>query len=196
MKTKVITKGALCYIRIENFFDPATLLNVHKELKYLKNFIGDAKFTNAAKDDSGRYLKTGFGVFADKVYEGIRSSSPILTGCNNLFNNIEIGKKAESKNAFFGHIDKSDRDFTLVNFYSPGQEYEPHKDTTTITAITFLKIGSFTGGDFVFTDYDERIPFEENLTIVFPGCVTHQAEPIHGDRGAYRVSVVQFLGYM
>jgi hypothetical protein len=196
METEVVTKGALCYIKVKDYFDPDTLLAIYKELEFLKTSSGNAEFAKAAKSDDGNFLKTGSGVFVDNLYQENRENSSVLSGCRTLFNNPNIGKKAEKYNAFFGHIDKSDRDFTLVNFYSSGQEYKVHYDKAAITAITFLKIGEFTGGDFVFPDYNERICFEENLSIIFPGCVNHQAEPIYGDKDVYRVSIAQFLNYV
>jgi hypothetical protein len=64
-----------------------------------------------------------------------------------------------------------------------------------LTAVTFLKIGDFTGGEFLFPDYDEQIPFEENTTVVFPGCINHQAKLVYGNKNSYRVSIAQFLNY-
>lgn len=194
MKTKVVTKGSLSYILVKNFFDKKVLSEVYDELDRIKPFTKEPDACESATEN-GEILKTGSGVFVDGLYPNNRESSPILLNCRRLFNNPEIGKKATSKNAVFGHIDKSLKDFTLVNFYTSGQEYKTHADNAAITALTFLKIGNFTGGDFIFPEHDELIPFEENTMVIFPGCVPHRAMPISGNKDSYRVSIAQFLNY-
>lgn len=196
MKVQAIRKGALSYAMIHDFFDPEELEEVRGELAFLKSKSDYAGPNGDAKDENNNSLKSGKGVFVDDLYVGRRKKSPTLNHFGKLFNNPLIGKELTKQEAVFGHIDKCDQDFTLINFYSEGQEYKTHHDTTALTAAVFLKMGDFSGGDFTFPEYGERIVFEDNSAVIFPGCVLHHAEPIVAKPGNFRVSIVKFLSYV
>lgn len=196
MKVEVVRKGSLSYAFIENFFEKQELEEVRKELCFLKPESDKADPNGDAADIKGESLKTGKGVFVDDVYQDRRQDSQILKHYNKLFNNPLIGKELTEKEAGFGHIDKCQRDFTLVNFYSDGQEYKEHHDTSVLTATVFLQIGHFSGGDFTFPKHEERVKFKDNSAVIFPGCVLHHAEPIQAEPGNFRVSIVKFLSYL
>ena len=87
----------------------------------------------------------------------------------------------------------SNKDFCLVNYYVPGQEYRAHEDSCQLTAVTLLGFGEFTGGGFAFPDQGVEIEFKQSRTIIFPSCVNHASMPLEGGQDACRVSIAQFI---
>jgi len=180
----------LSFLVIDNFFTPQELDGVLKEIRDLKRFLGEASTTHTAVDENKLFKKTGQGVFLDDLYAKNRKASDILQANRKIFSG-DFMEFAESFDAVFGFIGESNHDSTLLNYYIQGQEYKAHKDSTKISAVTFLRDGDFTGGGFRFPSQDIEIECVHNRTVVFPSCVLHQALPVYGD-GA-RVSIAQFI---
>ena len=183
----------LSFLVIDNFFTPQELDGVLKEISDLKRFLKEASATHTAADENKVLKKTGQGVFLDELYTKNRQASEILNANRKIFNK-EFVEFAENFDAVFGFIGESNHDSTLLNYYVSGQEYKAHKDSTSISAVTFLREGSFTGGGFRFPSQDIEIEAAHNRTVVFPSCVLHQAMPVYGD-GA-RVSMAQFINFI
>ena len=175
----------LSYIVVDNFFTPVELEEVLQEIKDLKRFSLPADKTGSVEGK-----KTGTGVFLDLLYGDNRDASAILQANRKLFSD-EILLPAEGFDSIFGFVKHSDRDTTLLNYYTEGQEYKAHEDSSRISAVTFLNFGHFTGGDFIFPKQKECVKAKHNRAVLFPGCVTHQALPVKGN--GTRVSIVQFI---
>lgn len=178
----------LSYFVIDGFFIEQELAEVVKEIADLKRFALSPEKTRSAIKE-GTIQKTGSGVFLDKIYQGNRNASSILQGNRKLFCE-EIVKAAEEFDVVFSFLRKSTIDTTLLNYYVEGQEYKAHEDSTRITAITFLKQGYITGGEFCFPEQNVVIEAKHNRTVVFPSCAIHQAMPVQGT--GTRVSIAQF----
>ena len=181
----------LSYILIDEFFDTNELVDVVQEVKDLKRFSLPASKTHTAADKKG-FRKTGKGLFLDELYVQNRSASGILTHNRKIFT-PKLVDYAEQFDSFFGFIRESNYDSCLLNYYTSGQEYRPHKDESRISVVTFLKQGDFTGGEFVFPDQDHVIEPVHNRAVIFPSCVTHGAMPVGGE-GA-RISIAQFIDF-
>lgn len=188
-------RGPLDYVVIDNFFDENELQEVNQEVSQLISFKHD-KTSSATKLD-GSSKKTGEGVWVDSHYAD-REQSPILKYSGKIFSDYVVGSSIQL-NAYFKNIRISNKDVTLLNYYDAvtGQSYLPHYDNSLLTALTFLKIGDFTGGDLEFTEYNEIVPFKENRTVIFPGCVEHYAKPIQELKpNSYRVSIAKFINFV
>ena len=144
-------------------------------------------------DDAG-YLKTGTGLFINNHYHHGLEHSSILTIGRKLFS-PQVLDAVNPLSVGWEHIYRSNVDYTMVNFYASQQEYRAHRDRSVFTALIFLGMGTFEGGAFELTDFDELIPFRPNTGIIIPGCVTHRAQAITCEPGNYRVSIANFIGY-
>ena len=177
------------YLVIDDFYTEDELKLVEQEILALKPFRVSASHTKADED-----LKTGSGLFLDEMFSKYRESSKILTLNRKLFSD-EVFEEAMKLNAFFGHLKQCNFDATLLNYYSDGEEYKPHRDQAVLSAVTFFGIGSFTGGEFCFPEINETVDFKHNRLVLFPSCMQHQALPIATEDGSVRVSIAQFLKY-
>lgn len=196
MEINYIKKGALDYILIKDLYNSEQLKDINEEIKKLVLHCVPAEFSDPAIDvETKQLLKNGEGLWLNDFYFYNRNDSAILNNYKIIFNS-ETMKKFKEFNAHYGHFEMGNFNFTLFNSYRDQQHYKAHKDTSSLSAITFLKIGNFTGGDFLFPEYDEIIPFEENSMVIFPGCVIHEAKPIQTtDNKSYRISLVHFINY-
>jgi hypothetical protein len=189
MNICLIEKPPFRYVLVDDFYTKQEVKLIKEELVAFAPYGIDGPATGAAKD-----AKTGSGVILDDMFKNNRSKSKILTANRKLFCD-ELLKKAVLLDASFWQLYNCNYDNTLVNYYTNQQEYKAHRDFTALTALTFFSIGSFTGGDFYFPEYDERVPFKENRLIIFSGAVLHQALPISATDDSCRVSIAQFLTF-
>ena len=179
----------LSYILIDDFFDSTELIDVAQEVKYLKKFSLPASKTESAIENNV-VKKTGEGVFLDGVYKDNRESSSILRANRKIFSS-ELNDYAEQFDSFFSFIRESNFDSSLLNYYTSGEEYRPHIDTSRISVVVFLREGVFNGGDFVFPDQDHIVEAVHNRAVIFPSCAMHAALPVNGE--GTRISIVQFI---
>jgi len=184
-----LIKKPFDYIIIDDFYTAK-----EKKLVLEEILAVERHGTTAKKSGGHSTLKTGSGVFLDILFDKKREQSKILTANRKLFSD-EVYTQAIKLNAFFGHLGTCDADSTLINYYNNNEYYGPHKDLTVLSAVTFFGIGSFTGGNFYFDEYDEIVEYKENRLVLFPSCVSHQALPIQCDDNSRRVSIAQFLLY-
>lgn len=192
MNIQSFNVDGLFYAQIDELYDENDLRQIQKELVFLEAIKKESDITNTAHIN-GKVLKDGHGIFVDEVYLE-RDFSIILTKNRRLFDE-NICNALEKDNCFYKHLIKADFDRTLVNFYGNNGNYKAHCDSSTLTALTFFKIGTFSGGNLSFPKYNVSIEPVEGRVVIFPGCVLHQAEPIVADEGCYRVTMAQFIKY-
>lgn len=193
MDIKFETVGGLLYAQIDNMYTQQEIEQIQKELIFLETIKQEPKTTNTAHID-GMLLKSGKGMFLDHVYSN-REISTILKLNRRLFDR-DLALYLKNKSCVFGHIPYSNSDSTLINFYSDGEFYDTHPDAAPITALTFFSIGTFTGGNFCFPEYNVSIEPVPGRTVIFPGPALHRADPIQAAPGNYRVTMAQFVGSM
>jgi hypothetical protein len=190
-----IKKETLDYIIIDDFYTQEELQQIYNELfKLLPNkLLPNQTATDYIDTERTIPKNSSEGLFLNQFYNNFEDSS-ILKFSRKLYTK-EIYDQIEKVSVHYQHLRKSNVDVTLLNFYKNGQEYLSHSDESTLSAITFLKIGEVAGGDLIFTDFNEVIKFKENRLVLFPGCLNHQAEKTIAEDGNYRISIVNFIKY-
>ena len=194
MQLSFVEKNGLTVAVIDNFYPDDLLKIVVDEILFLKNPKILSLFSNhavAVDDDTLQPLQKSASLFVDEFFAKNRKASAILHANRMLFLE-KIYTLIESKSAFFRHVRNANTDTTLLNFYSVGDEYKPHRDLSVLTALTFFNIENVTGGDLYFPEYDVTIGPTHNRLVLFPGCVLHQSMPV---TSGMKVSMAQFLGY-
>ena len=183
----------LSYVIIDEFFTEEELVEVTNEIHDLKRFsLSPSNESICSAKEGDKTLKTGSGLFLDRLYVNDRNASAILKANRKLFD-PDLLEKLEHFDSFFSFLVHSNQDNTLLNYYADKKEYLPHRDLSIVSAITFLQLGDFTGGDFCFPDQNETVQSLHNRMVVFPSCVLHTARPVYGE--GIRVSIAQFVRY-
>jgi hypothetical protein len=187
------------FLQIENLYSEDELKLIWQELEFL-NHPHKLKLPentgSAINNETKEPLKNNRGLFLDEVYTErnmsnilFLSSKLFLPEILNTFSELSIGYET---------IKRTNSDKTMISYYENGGYYKPHKDGAIYTAITWFykEPKSFMGGDFYFTDYDLKIKIQNNMTVLFPSCVTHHVdEVISNDElvGYGRYAITQFL---
>lgn len=196
MEIEYIEDTGLNYLLIKNTYDNFELEKIKNEIVDLyKNAQEPNELVQVAKDDDGTYKKNCKSIFLDEHYDTQRYLSNILTFNRKLFS-ADIYKLAIEKNILYKHILCSSRDSTLINYYRSGEKYKIHRDNCIYTAITFYDLGVVSGGGLIFPEYNHKVNFEENTTVIFPSCLDHTTEDIITKEDGFRVSVTQFISYI
>lgn len=192
MNIQVIKRGSLSYAQIDFMYDEQEVSQISKELMFLET-IKSAPESTLSATDNGKLLKHGDGIFVDDVYAE-RKHSTILRLNRKLFLDC-VAKEMYKKDCTYLHLIRANHDTTLINFYGNNGSYESHTDSSALTAVTFFNIGSFSGGNFCFPDFDVSIKPIPGRTVIFPGCIPHRADPTFAEPGNYRVTMAQFVNY-
>jgi hypothetical protein len=182
---------------IEDFYTPEQLKIIKDEVKNILPFVQSDFKASCKLDDSNNKIskKTGKSIWIYDLAQKINLNEDIIKLGRKIFSN-EIYEAVEKISIHWKGIRLSGRDGLLVNYYADGEEYEAHEDNTLFTCISFLKIGDFEGGDLIFPEFNERIKFKENCTVIFPGCLTHKAEKIKAKKNNYRVTFCTFVNHL
>jgi hypothetical protein len=183
----------LSYLVVDDLYLPEEVERIKNEARALIPCVQTLEETNVAVDSNGNAKKTGTGLFLDTHYAD-RNNSAILTLNRKIFCE-ELVTKATELNQFFYTLHMCDLDWTLLNYYTSGKEYKPHRDSCAISVVTLFSLGNISGGDFEFPEVEVVVPFKENRAIIFPGCALHTAKQTIAAPDAYRLSVAQFLTY-
>jgi hypothetical protein len=189
-----LIKSPFSYIVIDDFYTNEELSLVMQEVIDLEPHSLNPDATATAVTPNKEPLKSGKGLFLYEHFKNDPTASKLMPISRKIFSN-ELNNIFISFDASFAHIKRSTYDAVLLNFYRNKDKYLPHTDDFPITAITFLKVGEFEGGNFLFPEYNETVQFKHNRIVIFHGCIQHQAEEIRADDNSYRVSIAHFIGY-
>jgi len=190
----ITNKTPFEYIVIDDMYSEDELKLIWREIDFLTPKMKTPAQTGSAIDASNNsYKKNANGLFLDAVYSD-RSVSDLLTLNRKLFDE-EIINEGKKLHPIFGFMDFCNSDTTLLNHYTNGGYYAPHRDVAVLSSVTFFidDVG-FTGGQFEFTDYNVQIEQKNNRTVLFPSTVRHsvtQVQVPHNGKGRY--SMAQFL---
>ena len=179
-----VYKDPFPYILIEDLYTQEEEDLIKKECDFLLPGLLDHERTNAAVDAlTGQSLKKNKGVFIDDVWAIHRDFSYILKCNRKIFHLLQEQKEKLGYDNWFFKNQKTNIDHTLISYYEDDDFYLPHSDAAVYTVLTWFykEPKSFTGGDFVFPDYDLRLECKNNLTIVFPSMIDHQVESVKVD---------------
>ena len=172
-------KEPLPYIVIDKTFTPDELKLIYRELEFIQPKLLEASETASALDKNGEYKKQNKGVFLDEIYNR-RIFSDILTVNRKFFTKDNINAYPKCHPAY-ASIYTLTKDSTLISYYETSDHYKSHSDSSVISICTwfFKEPKNFTGGDFIFSDYDITIPVRNNMSIVFLGCYPHEVSKIN-----------------
>ena len=188
------------YHIIENFFKEDELQLILKELEFLNSKLLGPAETSASESDTGRYNKQAKGIFLDHIYAN-RNISDILKLNRKIFE-FDFINSLIQKDIVYRNLLGCNHDMTLINYYENNDYYDKHSDAAVLSCISFFykEPKKFTGGDFIFNDFNIKIPIKNNMLIIFPSYYEHQATPVKMkekdiDKGLGRYSMVQFLNF-
>lgn len=186
------TKNNCPIVIVDNFYELSEVKAIKEELVSLYEIskLGIHINYDVDKDEDGIPKQKSNSLFLDNIFTKNRSLSKILSINKKLFINEELKQILLEKSLFFNYIYESNKDMTLVNFYSAGGYYKKHKDATCFTALSFFELEPFLGGDLLFPDYAVRVSSLEGRVVIFPGFLLHTAEEI---TSGVRVSMSQFI---
>lgn len=161
---------------VDNFYNDFELSAVWRELDFLTHpdKLCSENDTASAKSD-GVQLKKNFGLFLDEAYANNRSISDILRIGRNTFTS-EMLTYLQQQHWIFKYIARCSSDYMLLSYYENNSSYKPHVDKCTMTSLThlFKQPKKFTGGDLVFTEFDNyTLPVQNNRCIIFPSIIEH-----------------------
>lgn len=174
--------GEFPYISMENVYDEDELSIIWEELNFLcypKNFLPPEKSGTAKKN--GEILKRNNCIWLDKFYSD-REYSNILK-LNKKIIEIDMQEKIFMGNPswFFQSIEIGSYN-TLISYYENGDYYKQHKDQSLATCLTWFykEPKKFKGGDLLFYLGDDIffIEIKNNMSIIFPSCITHSVTNI------------------
>ena len=198
----VQVKHPFPYLRIENLYSTEELELIAQELDFLTypDKLEGPLLTATAKDEDNNPLKENRGLFLDEIYPK-RNISNILKVNRKIFQSEYLDSFSD---LCFGYqnIKRCNLDHTLINYYENGGYYKPHCDSFLYTAVTwfFREPRLFEGGNFYFSDYNEKIQIEHNMAVIFPSFVKHSVEEVKMmsdlPTGYGRYSMSQFIDYV
>ena len=172
----VLCKEPFEYIIIDETYTEEELKLIFLELDFwsLSNNLMGPEHTGTARWDDGTIKKKNKGVFLDEAYAN-RNFSNILK-----FNRKIYEIKTQQPSVVLNFLKESNYDVTLLSYYENEEHYKSHKDSSLLTAVTYLykQPKAFEGGDLVLTDYG--IAFEPwfNRTYIIPGVVEHEVTEV------------------
>lgn len=190
----VETKNNCPIAVVDNFYSSGEVECIKKELTSLFEIAKLKVFTNNAvsKDENNNPHQQSNSMFLDELFSKDRSLSSILKTNRKLFDSEQLKEILTEKSLFYSHIYNSNKDATLVNFYSSSDFYKEHKDFSCFTALSFFGLESFSGGDLCFPEYGIQIKPVSNRVVIFPGFLLHSATTVES---GIRVSIAQFINY-
>lgn len=191
------------HIIIYDVLTPEQLKNVWTEIEFLHPRmirVGENGFDGGtAKDEDGNYLKQNRVIGIQDVYNYQHNISYILQYLVELYNREDLTDSIMSDLGYYYRLYRKARTYYFkLQYYETNDGYRTHEDETVFTSSLFLfkDPKNFTGGDFVFDEYDYVIPCELNKMIIFPSVLKHSVTPVImlDDRpmtGRYSITVFQ-----
>jgi len=167
---------------IKNFYTEKELSLIWKELDFYTspNKLVDAMSLGGARDPITQLaLPKHYGVELDFIHTNKREMSDILTLNRKLFDK-EIINAICKLSPLIWDLKQVNFDVTKIKYYEHGEYYKSHVDNARFTAVTYLykEPKAFTGGDLCFEQFDYTIPIENNMLVLFTGCLLHASTDI------------------
>ena len=165
------------YLIKHNFLSDLKFNQIMSELNHLSS-LPDVLNTNEATHGGGdpnfasRYALWMNQVYKDRIYSHIWK----LNFEESL---LEFGKLSPSCR-HIRDVNIQEYNPPLVSYYGTGGHYGRHHDVSFFTALLWLcnPPQLFEGGDFIFHDSGETIPFSNNTLLILPGWADHEVTPV------------------
>lgn len=195
MEIELKSVDKLDYVLVKNLYLPEELSLIKTEIKQLQQHVNNHDPLSAVHN--GESLRKGKGVFIQDVTGGPRglNSSVIHRLSRKIFSEF-FYRDVRNHGYMFGVFEDLDDDYTIVSYYGNEDYYKSHTDTAIFTAITFITLDEFEGGELEFSQFNEVIKPVENTMVIFPSAVRHQVNPVKYDKeGFCRASIANFIDY-
>ena len=209
MKFSYNEVNQLPFVIVDDFYDNRQQSVIMQELLFLNNDsrkLLDPKDTGSAwtadenAEDGKVYLKKNKAIHLDDVYLGNRNISNILTENRKIFSD-EVCDEIIKNHTMFRYLRYANRDTTLVSYYENSDYYLPHRDDSTLTALTWFykEPKSFFGGDLILEE-SVKINCVNNRCVIFPSIMLHSVTEIQLDNNKKntnngRFTISQFVSY-
>jgi hypothetical protein len=184
------------YIFIKNVCSEDELRLCKNELEIILPALESPEFTGSAKDESGSLKKENKGLFFEKIYHPTFGD---FSPCTKIID------KALSITSSGNYTPHSVMNYTkigrlgynvLFSAYRDKDYYKAHRDRAMLTVLFWLKNKDFSGGDLTFTDFNEKVPFEDNSILIFPSHYMHEVDEVTSSHDGYvRYVVTAFLNF-
>ena len=172
-----VVKHPIPFLIIDNTFTKDEQVKIYRELDFISGkLITPDKTGSAVKDGE---LKKNTGLFLENVYAK-HDISDILTTSQKIFSPLVASELSKCHYAY-NMFSKLNTYSTLVSYYDDNGSYFSHTDQSPITVVTwfFKSPRNFTGGEFIFTDYNTQVELKNNRTVIFFGCYSHQVTNVN-----------------
>jgi len=173
-----IVKDPIPYLIIDECFSSDELNKIYQELEFIQPKLLGPERTGSARSEENEFKKNNTGVFLDELFR-IREFSNILT-FNRKFFTPEVFDNLLKCHPAYALIFNCNHDSTLMSYYEDSGHYKKHKDSTVITINSwfFKEPKNFSGGEFIFSDYNISIPVKNNSSVIFFSCYYHEVTPV------------------
>lgn len=164
------------YIIIDNTYTEEELKLIFLELDFwsISNNLMGPEHTGTAKWNDGSSKKKNKGVFLDGVYRDRKQSNVLKL--NRKIYQIQL----DQPSVILNFLKDSNHDTTLISYYENESNYKSHKDSSLLTAVTYLykQPKLFDGGNLILTDYGYQFEPWFNRTYIIPGVVEHEVTEV------------------
>lgn len=172
-----IVKDPIPFLIIDNTYTIEELERIYKELDFLYKKIPRANKVDSAVRPNGE-IKKNNGIFLEDIYLK-REFSDILLLNRKLYSKTVCDALTECHYAY-NTSNLLLTDNTFLSYYGDGDSYFAHRDRSAITYVTWFynEPKAFSGGEFIFTDFNLDIEVKNNRTVAFIGSYKHEVKEV------------------
>ena len=174
------------YILADDVLDEKFLPLLWDELNFLSRDLDTLEAADGASGSASRlnekgekeYLKNNKCLFVDSFYTDHKKSSVLKVGHNAIFNE-EFLTQVVPFHPWFRYMFQSCTFSTLLSYYDHGTYYEPHQDTSVLSALLWFykEPKKFSGGEFEIEGTD-TIECVNNRMVLIPGTALHEVKTV------------------
>jgi len=150
-----------------------------RDLDTLENADGNSGSATTYNENGEKvYLKNNKCLFVDTFYTDHKKSSVLKVGHKAIFNQDFISEIILF-HPWFRYLFQSCTFSTLLSYYDHGTYYEPHNDTSVLSALIrfYKEPKKFSGGEFVIEKTD-TIECMNNRMVLIPGTAVHEVKTV------------------
>tara|TARA_Y100000385_G_scaffold10118_1_gene10455 strand:- start:1561 stop:2238 length:678 start_codon:yes stop_codon:yes gene_type:complete len=174
------------YILADNVLEENFLPLLWDELNFLSRDLDTLEAADGASGSASRIdengekvlLKNNKCLFVDSFYTDHKKSSVLKVGHNAIFNE-EFLTQVVPFHPWFRYLFQNCTFSTLLSYYDDGTYYEPHQDTSVLSALIWFykEPKKFRNGEFVI-EGTETIECVNNRMVLIPGTAIHEVKTV------------------